>query len=277
MNRAIGWGGRYVGTLTALALMVGFFTAPASAQVKPGDFGTGATAPKDVSAGHAAAVAQAIISALPVTTILTAGGQKLYGQRIDYKFDGQKAVYVEGLGQLPPSGTLKYLSDNLSVTFETPDLNQVLYETAPSVSQSYYNADIPDPSFDFPKVWREGRWHRKDSFQIVAPAVLNQMGFDCRAYSENDVYFLATPYTDLSNPTLPSYVNAQAALLISQPFDSTRGEFTFHVQAATRERRLKDPVWVTTMDPQIDQLTKGAADSMENNFMAALLNPGKGH
>ena len=38
MNRAIGLGNWCVGTLTALILAVGIFSAPASAQVKPGDF-----------------------------------------------------------------------------------------------------------------------------------------------------------------------------------------------------------------------------------------------
>lgn len=236
----------------------------------------GVATPQTVSAGHGVHIAQ-IVSARPVTTVLIAGDKKLYEQRIDYKFDDQKAVYVEGLGPLPPSGTLKYMSDNPSVTFQTPDLQQVLYETQPSVSHSFLNADLPDPSLDFPKVWREGLWHRKDSFQVVAPAVLNHMGFDCRAYRENDVYFLATPYTDLSNPKLPSYVNAQAALLISQPFDGTPEEFTFHVQVASREKRLKDPVWVTTMDSQIDQMTKRAVDDLENNLIMALLNPATNH
>jgi hypothetical protein len=38
MNRAIAWGSWCVGTLTALLLVVGISSAPASAQVKPGDF-----------------------------------------------------------------------------------------------------------------------------------------------------------------------------------------------------------------------------------------------
>ena len=38
MNRAIRMGGWCVGTLTALLLAVGILSAPASAQVKPGDF-----------------------------------------------------------------------------------------------------------------------------------------------------------------------------------------------------------------------------------------------
>ena len=38
MKRAIEWGAWCVGVLTALALAVGIFTAPASAQVRPGDF-----------------------------------------------------------------------------------------------------------------------------------------------------------------------------------------------------------------------------------------------
>jgi hypothetical protein len=38
MNRALRCGAQWVGILTALAIMIGFFNAPASAQVKPGDF-----------------------------------------------------------------------------------------------------------------------------------------------------------------------------------------------------------------------------------------------
>ena len=38
MNRAIGWGVWWVGVLSALMLVVGISNAPASAQVKPGDF-----------------------------------------------------------------------------------------------------------------------------------------------------------------------------------------------------------------------------------------------
>src|SRR5271167_4888148 len=38
MNRTIGWGAWCGGVLTALMLMVGITNAPASAQVRPGDF-----------------------------------------------------------------------------------------------------------------------------------------------------------------------------------------------------------------------------------------------
>ena len=216
------------------------------------------------------AIGQAV-DAKPVTTVLTTGGQKLYEQSIDYKFDHQEAVYIEGLGSLPPSGRLRYLSNELSVKFQTPDLREVLYKTQPPPSGSFVNYEFPDPSMDFPKGWRVGQWKRRDSFQGVAPSVINQMGFDCRAYTENDVYFLETPYTYLLKAKLPSYVSAQAALLVSQPFDKTADTFSFHVQVASRVRRLKDPDWSANgVDQQIDQQTKHAADDLVNSFIALL-------
>ena len=38
MNRALRWGTHRLGILAALAILIGFFNAPASAQVHPGDF-----------------------------------------------------------------------------------------------------------------------------------------------------------------------------------------------------------------------------------------------
>ena len=175
-------------------------------------------------------------------------GEKFYLVAFSYSFPHTSKLSIRGVGAVPSSGNLEYLTQSTKLTFED-ERGATLVVKDLKISGTPEGAGIELPGTDdFPAAFK--------SFTIAKPlsldrsnAVLN--GFFDGGYtvrSEQGKTFEMTAYQALKG--VPANKVADFAVQVSSPYDVSAHQSAFHVQLIVRERGIKSDTWLTSVSAE---------------------------
>jgi hypothetical protein len=194
--------------------------------------------------------------------LLSSSQGRLHSVSFTYSFPGRQFVVISGLGRMPSTGDLQYVTPDELIVFSDTDGRLLKILDLKDATQPM-GASTPDtPAIrDFPERFRVGFWRNPASFPDHALRVLNQRctsGLQT-ATSIKDEYFLVTEYQPLTN--LSEGLFGQIAVLVSH--EKAKGdESPFKVRWKVREKRR-----LTRWRDQVSDETNRAAE----NFVASLV------
>lgn len=162
----------------------------------------------------------------------------IYRVAYQYDFPERKTVYIDGVGTVPASGKLSYLTSGDAIQFRESFGGQTLRSVRiedPVQLMGGETIDLPKES-DFPEAYRQGHWAGERPFGAGAISVLDRFfpsGY--RAYRRADRQEFLTMFATL--PPVQGGVRAQVAVLVSSAANGDPHNLTFTVQYTARERR----------------------------------------
>jgi hypothetical protein len=176
-----------------------------------------------------------------VTKVFVAKDSPAYLVSYSYNFEKLHSVYIEGIGIVSGKGSFQYLSTAQELEFRDPTTDAVLErvplkETAAVAAKPPLN-EVPTEN-QFPPGYRSYTWELPISLQDRANTVLAKY-FNYQPHENDKLTYLATTYTPLvlDKKLTEKGIQAQVALLLSFPYDSGAGKFSFHIQYLAKEGR----------------------------------------
>jgi hypothetical protein len=248
--------GRY--GLYAATVVLFFFAAHALIAERVADKPIDATAP------------DAPVHLLSAQPVYVAEGVK--GHEVAYKFEfrDRSLVYIKALGTVPAKGSFRYLTTEDQIAFlagpEGPSLAMIKIAATIQVAAQPPLNEVASLA-QFPRAYRSYPWASATPLISVANDVL-QLYFRYEPQNTNGLTQLVTTFTPLVDPNHRDGVLADAALLVSFPYDhpsdNTGALFDFHVQTFVREGRKKSPDFRATEDRALNM----AADQLIASIVA---------
>jgi hypothetical protein len=191
----------------------------------------------------------------------------------DYAFPGRSTVRISGLGEVPATGSFHYITLGKQLEFKdstsgmllarTPLVETVIVAAKPPLNQ------IPNDG-DFQTAFRSFTWVSSQNLQERTDAVLSRY-FRYLPREDHGTTFIATTFTQLQLEGSPHGVLGQVALLISFPYETIPGKYSFHIQTAIREGRSLSDEYRVTGDPTIIR----AADSFVDGLVVEMRGSGR--
>jgi len=205
--------------------------------------------------------------ALLNNVVIPSNQGQLHSISFRYSFPGQDFIRISGLGDMPPTWELAYLTPDKEIRFfdmgggllEAVDLKDATQVMGGS------STDTPTRS-EFPDNFRLGFWNQKSPFSLHAMKVLNQQftsGLLPTITDANGENVLITAYQPLSG--LPEDLFGEVAILVSHADKSDNKELSFRVRWNAREKR-KLTRWRTA----VSEPTKQAAEAFVSKLLTAL-------
>lgn len=238
---------KYRGNLTTaylLAFVLTYFAAALSAHAQTGTPTQNPTPVQLAVPQQTANVARGQNYEVRVTRVVgfSTGEAAAMSVDFDYEFVGRETVYVKGIGLVPASGSLKYLTLDGRLEFRESAGGAVLATVPLSETVVLQGAsfDIPSES-DLTPTAREELWTGRGLFTNRARSALNALfptGFVAADVNGANVW--TTSYSRLSN--LSECLIGEVAISVSHPFN-TRDGMMFRVRYAAREARCLSPRW----------------------------------
>jgi hypothetical protein len=214
------------------------------------------------------------IKVVTVVKVFIAKDLPAYSVTYNYDFPQQSAVFVKGLGTVPPKGKLSYLSRDNQLEIRDPtggllvrtDLAPtIVAAAAPPLNMIPSEREFPDEFQAFP-------WDSRKSLLVSSNAVLNRY-FRYLPREDKGRTFLVTTFTPLQLQNASAGIRGRMALLLSFPYDPAAGGYTFHVQSLVKEGRdLSD-----ALRPPTDKSIVPAADTFVRNLIGQLTGEGDSH
>ncbi len=218
--------------LTIATAFCSFLLVAISGAIAGGNTGQVAPNPENTAAGmgyeiKASSVIQKNIS----------DGTQAFQVTYSYKFEGRDSVYITGIGVSNSKGTLSYLVFTPQLEFrDSADGSTLaklnLRETARTMGED--STDLPRESDD-PDTSRSAIWKGPDKFSSVAINVIQKyfpLGYAARNKNSVDYYVTTYRGLEVADPS----VRGQIALIVSQPYDKTNNQFSYHVQFVARDK-----------------------------------------
>jgi hypothetical protein len=197
--------------------------------------------------------------------VYIAADKLVYSLSYDYDFSTATSVYINGIGTVPAKGEFRYFTADTTLQFrDRADGNILkniqLQETLVVAAKPPLNI-IPNER-DFEPGFRSFIWNPSRSLIERANAVLGNY-FHYLPRVENSTTYLVTTFTPLQLQSQLQAIPAQLALLLSFPYDSRIGEYTFRVQELVQEGRPLSDEFRNTNNSTIIQ----AADNFVNKLI----------
>jgi hypothetical protein len=191
-----------------------------------------------------------------------------YSVTYDYGFPGETTVSVNGLGEVPASGSFHYLTTDKKLEFRDPSTGALLREV--SLVETVVVAAPPPltqiPSeTEFQSAFRSFDWDSKENIQARANIVLGKY-FHYLPRHDRGMTFIVTTFTPLQLQGAPRGVLGEAALLMSFPYDLASGRYDFHIQTLPMEGRDLSNDYRLTGNPAIVR----AADLLVDSIVAEM-------
>jgi hypothetical protein len=177
------------------------------------------------------------IRASSVTKKKISDGTQAYDVTYSYQFSGRNRIYIKGIGDSPAKGTFSYMAFSPQLEFrdsaDGPVLAKLdLKETARAMGED--STELPQEG-DYPDTLRSATWSGPSAFSSVAINVIQKyfpLGYAVR--NKNSVDYYVTTFRGLQ--IADASVRSQIALIVSQPYDKTTGQFSYHVQFVARDK-----------------------------------------
>jgi hypothetical protein len=189
-----------------------------------------------------------------------------------YSFPELKSIRISGLGEMPPSGKLSYLTPDTQIRFSAMDGVLVESIDLKDATQLMGGATTDTPArSEFPDNFRLGFWKQNVPFSVHAMKVLNQQftsGLLPTITDANGENVLITAYQPLSG--LPDGLFGEVAVLVSHGDKSSHNELSFRLRWNAREKRK-----LTRWRSPVSEATKRAAEAFVGNLLTALQSGGE--
>jgi hypothetical protein len=209
-----------------------------------------------------------------VTSVMdvTSGGATLHQIAYTYSFAGTKSVYIKGIGATTSAGSFSYMTSDPTLQFLDAPGGHLLAEVklqATGVPMGTSDTELPDmPSAN--SSFRSGSWKPATTFPSAVTAIIQKyfLSYSTREVGSEHYYLTTFRTLRLSDPQ----ISGQIALIVSQPYDVSRDQLSYHIQFVLRDRPRMSAKYRTGSD--ISEVTQTAAMDFLNSFISDVASQG---
>lgn len=190
----------------------------------------------------------------------------VFSVKYSYSFGGRDTVHIRGVGVVPAKGEYSYLTFDKEILFKESQNGPVLATvpvTETLIPMAPLAVELPKRS-DFPSSFRDGQWLGQGSFQENMSRVFDKYfrsGHD--ASDDNGINYWESTFFNLTSGVPPT-MRCKVAVLISHPYNSGTGGYSFRVQFRAYEKLSHDD-WGDMTDA-----TRGAVETFITGLIEEL-------